>query len=60
MQIWLILMIIIFILGSIAMMLELLRHHLEALKCLGKEENGKSSFITTPDYYGIMEGFKSL
>lgn len=52
-------MIIIFILGSIAMMLELLRHHLEALKCLGKEENGKS-FIRTPDYYSIMESFKSL
>lgn len=42
------------------MMLELLRHHSEALKCLGKEENGKSSFIKTPDYYGIMESFKSL
>ena len=42
------------------MMLELLRHHLEALKCLGKEENGKSSFIRTPDYYSIMESFKSL
>lgn len=52
-------MIIIFILGSIAMMLELLRHHLEVLKCLGKEENGKS-FIRTPDYYSIMESFKSL
>lgn len=42
------------------MMLELLRHPLEALKCLGTEENGKSSFIRTLDYYGIMESFKSL
>lgn len=43
------------------MMLELLRHPLEALKCLGTEENGKSSFIRTlSDYYGIMESFKSL
>lgn len=42
------------------MMLELLRHHLEALKCLGMEENGKSSFIRTPDYYSIMESVKSL
>ena len=42
------------------MMLELLRHPLEVLKCLGTEENGKSSFIRTLDYYGIMESFKSL
>lgn len=42
------------------MMLELPRHHLEALKCLGMEENGKSSFVRTLDYYGIMESFKLL